>query len=248
MTALATTHDSIYQGQLTLEQPRKGYRFGTDAMVLAAAVQAKAGQKVLELGCGVGAVLLAAHHRLPEVSFVGIERTADYVDLAKKNITQNNAGRRVSVVRGDLLSATTIHSMGQFDHVIANPPYYETGTHSGSALELRRVARQHGPDDLAGWLLAANRALKPKGTVTFIHAAEKLDELVQGLKKYCGGIKVMPLWPQEKQPCKRLIIQGTKGSKAPLMLLPGIVMHGEGGRSTGRAIGIVNHGISLWEE
>lgn len=67
MDTLATTHDSIYQGKQLLEQPRNGYRFGTDAMLLAAAVQARYGDKVLELGCGVGAVLLAAHTRLPDV-------------------------------------------------------------------------------------------------------------------------------------------------------------------------------------
>ena len=247
MTGLATTHDSLYQRRIMLEQPRQGYRFGTDAMLLAAAVQAKDGQKVLELGCGVGAVILAAHARLPEVFFTGIERSAEYLALAAKNIAQNDAARRISVVRGDVLNAVTVRALGQFDHVIANPPYYETGRHSAAPNELRRTAHQHEPEDLAEWLLAANRALKPKGTVTFIHAAENLYDLLTGLKKFCGAVKVFPLWPYAGEAGKRLLVQGVKGSKAPLVMLPGLVMHQPDKRLTERAASIVNQGHSLWE-
>lgn len=247
MTTLATTHDTIYQGRCGLEQPRTGYRFGTDAMVLAAAVQARSGQKVLELGCGVGAVLIAAHTRLPEVFFTGIEKMPEYAHLAKKNIERNAAAKRVHVVRGDALNPVTVGALGSFDHVVANPPYYETQRHSGAASELRRVARQHDETALAAWMQAANRALKPKGTVTFIHATEKLDDLIQGLQKYCGGVKIFPLWPKEGEPSKRLIIQATKGSKAPLTILPGLVMHEADGRSTMAAFQVVNEGRSLWD-
>lgn len=248
MDNLATTHDSIYQGKWLLEQPRKGYRFGTDAMVLAAAVQAKPGEKVLELGCGVGAVLLAAHARMPDVFLTGIERVPDYVELAKRNIIHNKVSRRINIFKGDLQNAMTIHSMGRFDHVIANPPYYEVGRHSGSITEIRRVARQQEPEALAEWIQAANRVLKPKGTVTFIHAAEKLDDLLYGMKRFCGGIRIFPLWPQMGKPSKRIVVQGIKGSKAPLTLYSGLVMHQEDGLSTERALEVINHGQSIWEE
>ncbi len=247
MDNLATSHDSIYQGKWLLEQPLKGYRFGTDAMVLAASVQAKPGEKVLELGCGVGAVLLAVHSRLPEAFLTGIERVPDYVELAKRNIAHNNVSRRVSVFKGDLQNAMTIHSLGRFDHVIANPPYYEVGKHSAAATDIRRVARQHEPEALAEWLQAANRVLKPKGTVTFIHAADKMDDLLTGLKRFCGGIRLFPLWTQAGKPCKRLIVQGIKGSKAPITLSSGLVMHQEDGLSTQRALEVINHGQSIWE-
>lgn len=247
MDNLATSHDSIYQGKWLLEQPLKGYRFGTDAMVLAASVNAKPAERVLELGCGVGAVLLAVHARLPEVFLTGIEREADYIELAKRNIVKNAVSRRINVFRGDLQNAMTIHSLGRFDHVIANPPYYEIGKHSGAATDIRRVARQHEPQALAEWLQAANRVLKPKGTVTFIHATERLDELLYGMKRFCGGIRIFPLWPQAGKPSKRLIVQGVKGSKTPTLLCAGLVMHQDDGLSTQRALDVINHGQSIWE-
>lgn len=248
MDVLATTHDTIYQGRLRLEQPAKGYRFGSDAMLLAASLDARPNQSVLELGCGVGAVLMAAWHRLEGVKLTGIEREAGYADLAEKNIRENKAEDRVNVYRCDLMQPMAALALGSFDHVIANPPYYETGSHSGAETDLRRVARQHEPGDLAVWLQVANRMLRPKGSVTFIHATEKLDELITGLQKFCGAITIMPLWPQQDQPSKRVIIRGTKGSKAPLALLPGLVLHQVGGGLTPRADHIINHGRNLWSD
>jgi len=246
MDELATTHDSVYQGKLTLEQPRKAYRFGSDAMLLAAAVHAYDGQKVLELGCGVGAVLLAAHHRLPATPFVGIELQEEYAALAKANIARNEAEHQVSVVQGDVTDKALLHLLGTFDHVIANPPYYGEN-HSGAVTELRRVARQQSDDDLAEWLQSANRFLKAKGTVTIIHSVEKMDELIEGLKKFCGAIRIFPLWPSAGQSCKRIIIHALKGSKTPLSIMPGLVLHEADGKLTERAAEIINHGQSLWE-
>lgn len=247
MDILATTQDSIYQGKHLLEQPRDGYRFGTDAMLLAASVEAKPGERVLELGCGVGAVLLAAHTRLPDVYFTGVERVPEYIELAKRNILMNQATRRVSVFRSDVLNSLTMRSLGMFNHIVANPPYFEAGRHSPPPSDIRRLARQHEPEALAEWIQAANRLLKPKGTVTFIHSAEKLDELLVGLKRFCGGIQVFPFWPNPGKACKRLIVRGIKGSRAPMSVLPGLVIHDEGGHSTQRALDIVNHGHNLWD-
>lgn len=160
----------------------------------------------------------------------------------------NQASHRVTVHRADVLNAVAVRSLGMFDHVIANPPYFDAGRHSPPSSLIRRLARQHDPEALSGWLQAANRVLKPKGTITLIHSAEKLDELVTGLKRFCGAITVFPFWPRPDRACKRLVVRATKGSRAPLALLPGLVIHGEDGLSTQRALDIINHGHSLWEQ
>lgn len=249
MTAMATTHDTIYQGKIRLEQPREGYRFGTDAMLLAASVHAQPGERVLELGCGVGAVLLAAQSRLENVTFIGIEREEIYAALAVSNSHTNHAAEYVTVITGDVTEKLLFKSIGGgFDHVIANPPYYETGRHSGAEKELRRVARQQMPEDLGLWLNAANRYLKPKGSITVIHSVEKLDELILGLKSFCGAIRIFPFWPQQGQSCKRIIVHALKGSKTPLTIMPGLVLHEHDGSPTPRAAQIINQGHSLWED
>jgi tRNA1(Val) A37 N6-methylase TrmN6 len=247
MVKLATTVDRLYGSNLAIEQPVEGYRFGTDAMVLAAAIRPRKNQHVLELGSGVGAALLAAATRLPEVAFTGIERELDYVTLLESNIIRNGLGDRVAAVRGDVTDMALNKKWGMFDHVMANPPFYKEQKKT-TPKPLRKAARQEEPDGLALWIAAANRFLKPKGTFTIIHTADRMDEIVLLMKKFCGAVTVFPLWPREGEAAKRIVVQGTKGSKAPLLILPGLVLHdGQGHDYSKRARAVIKNGTSLWE-
>jgi tRNA1(Val) A37 N6-methylase TrmN6 len=247
MTLLATTQDRLYQDLLTIEQPKEGYRFGTDALLLAAAVKAKPGEHILELGCGVGAALLAAAARCGEVQFTGIERENDYMALLQKNIVVNKVPDRVTAVQGDITDKKLFEELGRFDHVIANPPFFAP-QENNNVHDLRRVAREEEPNGLASWIKAANRFLKPKGTVTFIHSADRMDDLIEGFKTFCGNITVFPFWPTINDSAKRIIVQGTKGSRAKLLILPGLVLHdNEDKYYTDKATAIIKYGKSLWE-
>ncbi len=244
MDQVSTTEDTIYQGRLRLLQPSKGYRFGSDAMLLAASARGEPGQKLMELGCGVGAVLLAAASRLTSVSFTGIEREAGYAALAEKNVTTNGMGGRVEIITGDLHDKELFHRLGTFDHVISNPPYYES--HSSSAIQwLRRVARQEADTGIAGWLQAANRFLKPNGTITLIYPVERLQELLDTLSRFAGGITVFPLWPQQDVQAKRMLVTAKKSSRAPLIIKAGLVLHQADGTLTEAAHAIINEGQGL---
>ncbi len=129
---------------------------------------------------------------------------------------------------------------------MANPPFYKEQKKARSKA-LRKVARQEEPEGLEKWMQAANRFLKPKGTFTIIHTADRTDEIITRMKKFCGGVTVFPFWPREGEAAKRVIIQGTKGSKAPLLILPGLVLHhGAGNDYTKRASAIIKKGNSLW--
>jgi SAM-dependent methyltransferase len=99
MTA-ATTADGFLGGRLLIHQPVAGYRAGTDAVLLAAAVPARAGDRVLELGCGVGTAALCLMARVPGLSVTGVERQPDYADLARRNASEN--GLPLQVVTADL--------------------------------------------------------------------------------------------------------------------------------------------------
>lgn len=244
MSQFSTTEDTILQGRLRLLQPSKGYRFGSDAMLLAAAVQGEPGQKVLELGCGVGAVLLAVASRLGQVSFTGIEREVPYASLAEKNIALNGMENRITLVQGDLHDKELFHRLGTFDHVISNPPYYEAHS-SGAVAWLRRVARQEGEEGIAGWLQAANRFLKPNGTVTLIYPVERLQEVLDGLARFAGAVTIYPLWPQQGVPAKRMLVTAKKSSRAPLSIRAGLALHQADGTLTPEAHAIINEGQGL---
>lgn len=246
MGQVSTTDDAVYRGKVLLCQPAEGYRFGSDSMLLASAVPATYGQSVLELGCGVGAVMLAASYRLPEVYFTGIEREPVYAALAEKNIVTNDMQDRVKVQVGDLCERDLLVDMKeQFDHIIANPPYFSNDSHTSSANDLRRVARQADPGAIAQWVQAANRYLKPEGTVTFIYPEKQAQELIDALSQFTGNIMVLPLLPKEGVPAKRLLIQATKGVRGETRYLQGLVLHEADGAHTDYAEALINGVLGL---
>src|SRR5580693_2656680 len=100
-TPAPVTEDHILGGKVALRQPARGYRAGLDAALLAAACDAAPGEAVLDAGCGVGAVMLAAAVRRPGASFVGVERDPAALALARANIAANGLGGRVEATQGD---------------------------------------------------------------------------------------------------------------------------------------------------
>ncbi|NJS39430.1 MAG: methyltransferase, partial [Rhodobacteraceae bacterium] len=122
--AEALSDDKFLSGRLSLLQPLKGYRAATDPVLLAAACPAKAGDSVLDLGCGAGAAALCLGQRVPGLHLAGLELQADYADLARQNATRN--GMALEVHEGDLARMPAALRR-DFDHVIANPPYYPPG-------------------------------------------------------------------------------------------------------------------------
>ena len=159
------TRDAFLGGRVAAWQPRHGYRAATDPVLLAAAVEARAGQSVLELGCGAGVASLCLAARVPGLRITGVERQADYADLARRN-----AGEGMEVITADIADLPADLRQRSFDHVIANPPYYPAGGGSPARDAGREAAlREDTPLDL--WVAAAARRLAPKGWFTVILSA-----------------------------------------------------------------------------
>ncbi|MDP3176160.1 MAG: methyltransferase, partial [Phenylobacterium sp.] len=119
------TEDRLLDGRVLLRQPRRGYRAGMDAALLAAACDAGEGARVVEAGCGAGAALLAAAWRRPGARFVGLERDPDAFALAQENIALNGLQARVDVQLGDVDQPFGRTGLAPFDALIANPPFFD---------------------------------------------------------------------------------------------------------------------------
>lgn len=216
------TRDKFLGGRLELRQPAKGYRAGVDPVILAASVPAKTGQKVLDLGCGVGAAGLCLTARVPGVQVWGLEVQPDYAALARENAA--DAGGAMQVVEGDLATMPADLREMQFDHVIANPPYFLRDA-SSAAPNAGRERAMGEATPLADWVKAAARRAGPNGYVTFIQRAERLPELMGLMQARLGSLQLLPLIPRTGREAQLVLLRGRKGGRADFRLLAGIEMH-----------------------
>jgi len=240
-----STQDAFLGGRINLHQPVEGYRAGIDPLFLAASVNRQNGQKILDVGVGVGTAALALANRCPDVHVTGIEIQGHLVDLAHRNIVHNSMGNQVSIVHGDILNLGDRFESESFDQVITNPPYYEAENFKASPHPGKAQANVESHVGLEEWLHFCVSMLRPKGTLTLIHRAEKGCEAMGVLRHHIGNVIVFPLWPTEKKPALRVIIQGKKGVKGNTILHPGLVLHRGSDKYSPEAEAVLRHGQSL---
>ncbi len=242
-----TTDDGFLGGELRMLQPRRGYRAGLEAVFLAAAVPAVAGNQTLEAGCGVGVASLCLAKRVAGVRVTGVEIEPSLIELALQNARRNDLADLACFTACDIRGGTDGSQFGQNTqaHVFANPPFFNADSTRGSSDALRNRAHICEPADLDAWIRFLVSIVVPNGTVTLIYRAEALGELLQLLDRRVGNCRIFPLYPRASQPASRVIIQGTKGSKAPGTLLRGLVLHGSGDEFTTEAQSVLRHGAAL---
>lgn len=216
------TQDAFLGGKLQIWQPARGYRAGVDPVILAAMVQAKAGQSVLELGCGVGVASLCVQARVAGVSMFGLELQPEYADLARRNAQEN--GANFTVFQGDLTDMPMDLKLQRFDHVIANPPYFDRNRGTASDHEAREIAFGEATP-LADWIRAASKRLKPQGYMTIIQDALRLPALMSALDDTLGNLQIQPLTAREGRPAHRVILRARKNGRGDFRLLAPLVLH-----------------------
>ena len=245
-----TTTDDFIGGRVAVVQPRTGHRAGSDAVFLAAAVPGEAGERVLEAGTGAGVAGLCLLARVPGLEITAVEIDPGLCALAQTNAAKNNFAERFTAIETDVTApAKTLRAAGlireTYDHVIANPPFYAEGAVRAAPERARALAHVMGRGDLAKWVRFLTTMAAARGRLTLIHRAECLGELLALLDGRFGDVAVFPLFPAAGEPATRIIVQGRKGSRAGLRLLPGIVLHGPDGAYTADAEAVLRGGATL---
>ncbi|TCP62763.1 tRNA1(Val) A37 N6-methylase TrmN6 [Rhodovulum bhavnagarense] len=214
--------DAFLGGRLRIAQPATGYRAGIDAVLLAAAVPAGAGERVLELGCGAGVASLCLGARVPGLVQTGVELQEGYAALARRNAAAN--GIALEVVTADLCALPDGLRSRAFDHVLANPPYFQRARGSAAADPGREVALGEATP-LSLWIEIAARRLLPGGRLTMIQRAERLPDMLAALGHRLGSAEVLPLAPRAGRMAKLVLLRARKGGRAPFRLHAPLVLH-----------------------
>ncbi|MGQ4275301.1 tRNA1(Val) (adenine(37)-N6)-methyltransferase [Terrihabitans sp. B22-R8] len=231
MTEHPLTDDAILGGRLKLFQPAKGHRAGSDSVLVAAMIDAREGEDIADFGAGVGAAGLAVLTRLPYVRMHLVEIDPGLAALAGRNAERNGLSERTRLCVGDVC---TLGRPGSdfpdlvVDHVLANPPFHDArGRRSpdhGKAL-----AHMAGPGLIEDWSRAAARILRTGGTFSIIHRPDALSPLLAALDGRFGNVALRFVHATADALAVRVLAQGTKGSRAPLRILPPLVLNGEDG-------------------
>jgi tRNA1(Val) A37 N6-methylase TrmN6 len=215
------TRDAFLGGRLHAWQPARGYRAGTDPVLLAAACPARPGDHVLEPGCGVGVASLCLASRVAGLTLTGVERQAEYAALARRNAAE--AGLPLEVVEADIVYLPAELRQMAFDQVIANPPYYRAGAGT-AARDAGREASLREDTALRVWTEVARARLKPRGWLTMIQQTERLPDVLVALDGF-GSISVRPLQSRDGRAAGRVILRARKGGRTPFRLLAPVVLH-----------------------
>jgi tRNA1(Val) A37 N6-methylase TrmN6 len=242
------TVDAVLGGRLLLEQPRHGHRVGHDAILLAAACPAREGEAVLDLGAGAGGAGLALAVRVAGVRVDLVEIDAGLAAMARANARRNGLADRVGVHVLDAAAPAQAFASaglepGSTARVVMNPPFNDPARQRTSPL--RRLAHAGSAATLAAWVASAQRLLRPRGTLTLIWRAEGIADVLRVLEPGLGGLAVLPIHGKAGQAAIRILVQATKGSRAPLRLLPGFALADAQGRPTDAAQAVLRDACPL---
>lgn len=234
---------TLLRGQVKLLQPREGFHASMDTVLLAAACPVRDGQRLLDVGCGVGSAGLCVSLKKENISLFGIDIFNENIDIARQNAQLNGLVQNCRFECSSL-QQDTVFEDNYFDCVITNPPYQAGGKHTPSPHGQKSLA--HGEDasgiTLENWCKYLHKKLKQGGYMVMVHRADRLDEIIRALtaRRWFGSLVVMPVHSRIGDPAKRVLVSARKERYAPIVIKPALVMHNADGSYTDEAAAILD--------
>jgi tRNA1Val (adenine37-N6)-methyltransferase len=225
------TLDHLHDLELTIVQPRSGYRFSLDPLLLCDfAPGGKPG--ILDLGCGCGIIALVMARKNLQATVVALEVSPRMAAIAARNVMGNNLSGRITVAATDILQVTKKYRADSFELVMGNPPYRRQGEGKISPKEGRDIARHESSATLADFLAIAKKMVKPGGSICFIYHPERLAELLAvALQLKLSPSRLQMVHGDFSLPARMFMIELLKGKRSSLEVLPPISVrespHGE---------------------
>ena len=239
------TVDKILRGKISIIQLKKGFRYGFDAVFLAAFVNGylkklkKNNFLLADVGSGVGTISLIIAYQNDKINITAIENNDTYLEIANENIVRNNFQKKINLMQGDILNIDN-DLINRFDIVVTNPPFYDR-KQKKSENELENYATRI--INYESWIENSVKLLKDKGIIFLIIPTRLLEKSLKSLSTKTGSFKIFPIWPNQKKSSKRLIILAKKGGASPTELMSGMRLLNNQGKVTKRARAYSDNGI-----
>ncbi|MBI2713957.1 MAG: methyltransferase [Rhizobiales bacterium] len=244
-----TSEDAVLGGRLRLRQPLRGHRVGHDAILLAAATNARAGEQAVDLGAGVGGAGLALAVRVGGLHVTLVEIDEMLCGLAAENARLNKLDDRVRALLVDAEGPQALSAAGlaaaSIDRVLMNPPFNDARRQNVSPDPRRRLAHAGAPNLLPRWVATAAFLLKPQGVLTLIWRADALADVLGALAGEFGDIAVLPVLPRPEAAAIRVLVSAVRGGRAQRRDYPALVLNDADGRPTAAAEAVLRAGDTL---
>lgn len=227
-----TTLDAICRGALRLEQPRDGYRFNLDPVILAdfAAGRARPPERIVDLGAGVGVVGLLLAKRFPDARVLLVELQVELAELAERNARRNGLAGRVEVRCLDL-RRFALWRAPQRTLCVSNPPFFPTDAGRPSARPQVSIAKHELACTLAELLLAAERGLADEDELALIYPRAREQELLDGLTAHGHTVlRQRRVHPLPDRAASRTLLLARHGAAGEPTLEPPLVVEEAPGR------------------
>lgn len=233
MTGEETT-DELRAYGLRISQPRNGYRFSLDPLILCDFAGIREGERVIDLGTGCGVMPLVLASRCDSASFVGVELQDELAELAVRNVRLNGLADRIDIVGGDIHGLKKRFPVSTFDLVVANPPYRSQGTGRISPKAGRDRARHETTATLADFLGSAKYLVKPTGRLCFIYHPVRLAEFCTSAAELkLTLLRLRMVHGDAGTPARMFLVELAKGRRGDLVVLPPLFAYGGDGGYSG---------------
>ncbi len=230
------TLDSLRRFDLAIAQPRQGYRFSLDALLLADFVACADDARLADLGTGCGVIPLVLCRRLPGATALGFDSNGDMARLAAENARRNGLEQRVAFVEQDILELRRHYPVSSFDGVTANPPFRTPRSGRTSPRAGRDMARHESTAGMADFLAMAKYLVRPGGRIWFVHLPDRLAEFIHGAAGLnLSLLRLRMVHPNPGSPARIFLAELAKGRKGSTIVLPPLLVRGQDGGYTAEA-------------
>jgi tRNA1Val (adenine37-N6)-methyltransferase len=225
-----TTTDAFFNGNITVSQPRNGYRFSIDAILLAAAHHPKSGQKIVDLGTGCGIIPLILARRHPDLRIFGVEMQPDLADLARSNVERNRMADRIRILQTDMRKLSPGQIDGPADLVMSNPPYRKAESGRINPNAQRAIARHEIHLTLEQLLQTVRRILRTGGRFLTIYPAERTVDLLDLMRDNDLEPKRMTaIHSRRSESAKLILVHGIMRGNSGLIVDPPLIIYNDDG-------------------